>query len=137
MPDEFDNRRADNWRVMLAIADLAGEDWGNKARAAAGAIECATDTRTIGVRLLSIIKAAFDQIEHGGDVIGSEDLVTKLTADSASEWSEWRSGKPITQAQLARLLKPFRIFPEQVRIGGRQVRGYHRSLFADAWQRYL
>jgi putative DNA primase/helicase len=139
MPEEFDNRRADNWRVMLAIADLCSgvEDWGDKARAAASAIECATDTRTTGVRLLAVIKTAFDQVEDGGDAIGSEDLVTKLTADSASEWHEWRSGKPITQAQLARLLKPFRIFPEQVRIGGRQVRGYLRARFADAWQRYL
>jgi putative DNA primase/helicase len=136
MPDEFDNRRADNWRVMLAIADSAGEEWGDKARAAASGIECATDTSTTGVRLLVSIKAAFD---HVGDVdaIGSEDLITKLTADTASEWSEWRSGKPITQAQLARLLKPFHISPEQIRIDGRQVRGYLRARFVDAWQRYL
>lgn len=137
MPEEFDNRRADNWRVMLAIADLAGDDWGDKARAAASAIECATDTRTTGVRLLAAIKAAFDQTEHGGDTIGSEILIEKLTADAASEWKEWKAGKAITHAQLARLLNPFRIFPEQVRIDGRQVRGYHRSRFADAWQRYL
>src|SRR5262249_28043449 len=38
MPERFDNRRADNWRAMLAIADLAGEDWGDKARLAASKI---------------------------------------------------------------------------------------------------
>ena len=56
MPPGFDNRRADNWRVMLAIADLAGEDWGDKARAAASQIEGATDTSSVGVRLLADIK---------------------------------------------------------------------------------
>jgi hypothetical protein len=135
MPEEFDNRRADNWRVMLAIAGLAGEDWGDKANAAASVIECATDTRTTSVRLLAAIKAVFDQT--GGDAIGSEILIERLTADATSEWTEWKVGKSITQAQLARLLKPLRIFPEQVRIEGRQVRGYLRARFADAWQRYL
>jgi hypothetical protein len=43
MPDTFDNHRADNWRVMLAIADLAGEDWGDKARLAATRLEGASE----------------------------------------------------------------------------------------------
>jgi hypothetical protein len=30
----FDNRRANNWRLMLAIADQAGDDWDNQARSA-------------------------------------------------------------------------------------------------------
>ena len=32
MPDELKNRRADNWRLQLAIADLAREDWGDRAQ---------------------------------------------------------------------------------------------------------
>jgi hypothetical protein len=34
MPDMFDNRRADNWRLLLAIAE-AGDDWDNQARSGA------------------------------------------------------------------------------------------------------
>jgi Protein of unknown function (DUF3631)/Zinc-binding domain of primase-helicase len=60
MPDELKNRRADNWHLQLAIADLAREDWGDKARAAAIKIEGKADNRTIGVRLLADIKALFD-----------------------------------------------------------------------------
>jgi Protein of unknown function (DUF3631)/CHC2 zinc finger len=137
MPENFDNRRADNWRIQLAIADLAGGDWGDQARLAAAGLECASDTRTAGGRLLAALKLIFDQIEAGEDAIGSEELVNKLTADTSSEWAEWRAGKPISQRQLASLLKPYRIFPEQVRIGPRQVRGYVRSRFADVWERYL
>ena len=136
MPPEFDNRRGDNWRVMFAIADLCGEEWGDKARAAALRLECVSDTRTVGVRLLYAIKLVFDQLE-GQEAIGSQELIERLIADATAEWTEWKNGKPMTQAQLARLLKPLHIFPEQIRIGSRQIRGYHRSRFADVWQRYL
>ena len=47
------------------------------------------------------------------------------------------SGKPITQMQLARLLKRYRIAPEQVRVGGTQVRGYLRAWFIEAWETWL
>ena len=48
--------------------------------------------------------------------------------------------KPITQVQLKNMLKPFGIGPDQVRpkrLGGKQLRGYRRSWFEDAWERYL
>jgi hypothetical protein len=136
MPDTFANRRADNWRVQFAVADLCSgaDDWGDRARAAAIKIERASDATTSGVRLLAATQTVLNETDG---VIGSQQLIDKLTADPDSEWAEWRYGKPISQAQLARLLKPFHIFPEQVRIGGQQVRGYHRSQFEDAWATYL
>ena len=61
-----------------------------------------------------------------------------MAASPDSEWAEWgKSGKPITQKQLANLLKRYGIFPEQVRIDGQQVRGYRRVAFIEAWERYL
>jgi hypothetical protein len=35
MPTAFENRLGDNWRLMLAIADLAGGQWPEQARQAA------------------------------------------------------------------------------------------------------
>jgi putative DNA primase/helicase len=35
IPDALNDRAADNWRPLLAIADLAGEDWPKRAREAA------------------------------------------------------------------------------------------------------
>ena len=135
MPDELKNRRADNWQLQLRIADLAREDWGDKARAAAIRIESGSDSRTANARALAATKTVFESIEDDG--IGSEDLIKKITADPDSEWAEWRSGKPITQNQLARLLKPYGIAPDRVRIDGRQVRGYLRAWFVEAWERWL
>jgi putative DNA primase/helicase len=142
MPDEFENRRADNWRVQFAIADLAGEDWGDQARAAAVKIEGDTDSRTINAWALADIKSVFFPKDDEGhkpiDRISSAELVAKLCTYSDSPWAEWGKGeKSITQAQLARLLKDYRIAPKLVRIGESVVRGYERTQFEDAWARYL
>jgi hypothetical protein len=48
-----------------------------------------------------------------------------------------KRGKPITQVQLSGMLKEFKIAPQQVRIGGKQCRGYERSWFEDPLSRYL
>jgi hypothetical protein len=135
MPDGFDNRLGDNCRLLFAIADLAGGDWPEKAREAAQTLTHTVDVASVGIRLLTDIKAAFDEAKV--DCISSADLVGKLTAEPDAQWSEWKSGKPITQNQVARLLKPFRITPGQVRIGDRQIRGYQRTQFEDEWVRYL
>ena len=52
-------------------------------------------------------------------------------------WSEWRNGKPITPAALARLLAPFGIIPGTHRDGEDTFKGYLRSDFAEAFATYL
>jgi len=137
MAEDFRNRHGDNWRVQFAIADLAGKEWGDQARGAALKVEAVTDSRTAGVRLLAAFKAIADESEH--DAISSNDLVHRLTADPDADWTEWKNGKPITQKQIATMLGRgrFGIYPQQVWIEGRQVRGYRFADFADAWGRYL
>jgi uncharacterized protein DUF3631 len=135
MPAGFDNRLGDNYRLLLAIADLAGGEWPEKAREAAQRLSGTADIASVGTRLLAAIKAIFD--ETGADAIGSADLLAKLTADPDAKWAEWKAGKPISHAQLARLLTPFGIAPGPVRIGTQQIRGYRRSQFEDSWERYL
>jgi hypothetical protein len=147
MPDAFDNRRADNWRVMFAVADLAGEDWGEKARFAAAKLEGASDTSSIGVRLLADIKRVFD--EDGRGCILSAALVEKLKEDPEQPWAEWGRGKGLTQNSLAVLLGGgggrgrgsrggFGIRSRDVH-PSRDVhgKGYQRSQFEDVWARYL
>jgi hypothetical protein len=54
IPDELLNRRGDNWKLQLAIADLCdgAEEFGAKARAAAVRIETGSDSRTASARAL-------------------------------------------------------------------------------------
>jgi hypothetical protein len=149
MPDQFRNRRSDNWRVLLAIADLCSgaEDWGDKARFAAVKLEGASDVTSIGVRLLADIKRVF---EAGGcDAILSATLVTNLKEDEEAPWSDWNHGKGLTQNSLAVLLGGgggrgrgsrggFGIRSCDVHLPGDiHGKGYKRGQFEEAWARYL
>jgi putative DNA primase/helicase len=138
MPEELVNRRGDNWQLQLAIADLWNgvEDFGDRARAAALRIEGKSDSRTANVRALAATKMVLDEVKD--DAIMSADLIQRMTADPDSEWVEWgKTGKPISQKQLANLLKRYGIAPGQVRINGVQGRGYLRAHFIEAWERWL
>jgi hypothetical protein len=147
MPDGFENRRADNWRVQFAIADLAGEDWGDKARMAAAKLEGSSDISSIGVRLLADIKRIFD--EDGCDSILSATLVARLKEDAEAPWAEWNQGKGLTQNSLAVLLGGgggrgrasrggFGIRSDTVHPSpGVQGKGFKRTQFEDVWSRYL
>jgi Protein of unknown function (DUF3631) len=140
MPVGFDNRLGDNWHLMLAIADVAGDGWPEQARKAAMKLSKVADTSSTGARLLADIRAIFCGTEGDQPLerISSADLAATLGANVESLWAEWKGGKPITQAQLARVLKPFGIVSEVIRLpSGGTLRGYLRSQFEDAWDRYL
>jgi hypothetical protein len=146
MPPGFDNRLGDNWSVLLAISDHAGSEWPTKARKAAIKLSKVADVASSGVQTLAAIKAIYCPApEKDGteppephDHMSSADLAATLGADMTGPWAEWKGGKPITQAQLARVLKPFGIAPEVIRLtGAGTIRGYKRSQFEDAWDRYL
>lgn len=135
IPTTLAGRRADNWRPLLAIADTAGGAWPDRARRAAEALTGADGSETVGVMLLADIRAMLR--EHGLDRISSADLATALGEMLDRPWPEWRAGNPITQTQVARLLKPFKIGPRQIRVSHRTLKGYHIDQFTDAFGRYL
>jgi len=133
MPNILDDRAQDNWRSLIAIADLVGGDWPMRARAAAVAL-CAPragQEETKGVLLLRAIREVFEREDR--DSIGSSLLVECLCALPDSPWSEWNRGKPISTRSVARLLGGFEIAPQP----GRQNNFYVRSDFEDAWSRYV
>jgi putative DNA primase/helicase len=138
LPQGFENRRAANWRLLLAIADTGGQEWGRKARAAAEKIAGAPVGESTGTDLLTDIRKLFDA-KPDTDRILSRQLIEMLTADPENRWCEWgRDRKPITQKQLAGLLKPFGVISENVTVTGyNQAKGYKRSAFKEAWERYL
>jgi Protein of unknown function (DUF3631)/CHC2 zinc finger len=137
MPAELENRRADNWRIQLAIADLADEDWGDQARAVAVKIEGASDTSSTGVRLLADIKALFDT-DPEAHCMHSATIVAGLAEDPEKPWAEFTRGKPLTQNRLAKLLGAYKITSQTVTPPGlKDAKGYYRSQFEEVWSYYL
>jgi putative DNA primase/helicase len=136
MPTGFDNRVGDNWRLMLAVADRAGGEWPEKSRQTAIMIAKVLDAgdMSVGVKLLADIRTIFE--EQATDRIASAELVGKLGAMEDRPWSEWKGDKPMTQTALARVLKPFGIFPDTVRTSATKTsKGYQFGHFRDAFDR--
>ena len=77
IPNALNDRAADNWRSLLAIADRVGSQWPKLGRAAALALsgDDATDD-TEGVQLLADIRAIF--AERNADRLMSADLSAAL-----------------------------------------------------------
>jgi Protein of unknown function (DUF3631) len=130
------NRKADNWRPLFAIADLAGGIWTRIARTVAETAEAAKDDQSVRSMVLSDIRDIF-AARPGVDRLPSVALADALGAMENRPWSEWRNGKPITPAALARLLGPFGIIPSTRREGNLTFKGYLLSSFAEAFESYL
>ena len=137
LPSELTDRQQDGAEPLLVIADAAGGEWPEAARQAL--IEVCTSAQasdeSVSVMLLRDIRAIFD--DRKVDRLSSATLVSELTEIETSPWVEWKNGKPLTARGLAKLLRPFEIDPNSVRLGDKTPKGYLRSDFEDAFQRYL
>jgi putative DNA primase/helicase len=139
MPDGLDDRAADAWEPLSAIADLAGGDWPARARAAALALsgDHSSKDDDIDTLLLTDIRNAFDHV--AADRLSSEDLINYLVGLEARPWVEWSHGKPMSKFQLSKRLKNHGIVSGTIRAGkGNETpKGYYRKAFDDAFARYL
>ena len=136
IPPELDDRAAEVWEPLLAIADAAGGEWPQGARLAALALSVGDgrDDDSLGVRLLADIKAIFE--ERKADRLSSGQLADILVAIEEAPWGDLR-GKSLDPRTLARRLRPYGIKPHVIRIGDATPRGYERTDFEDAWGRYI
>src|SRR5262249_2069978 len=135
IPSGFHNRRRANWVPLLAIAEAG--DWKTMAWKAALAIEAVADTfdPSIGIELLRAIKTAFGA--RNADRITSADLIAELLRDETAPWATYNRGKPISQRQIAGLLKPYGIKPKVIRLDdGNTPRGYLLEWFVDVFDRF-
>jgi Protein of unknown function (DUF3631) len=144
MPEGVTGRLADNWRVLIAIADACGPVWGARARDAAVAFGAHQDEPVLATLLRDIL-AVFDKLET--DRLASKLLVHELLAMEDAIWQEWRGldGKErrrrLTQVSLANALRTVRIFsrtiwPRPRTSTSKSAQGYLRGDFEQAWNAY-
>lgn len=136
LPEAAFNRLADNWRPLFAIAEIAGGNWPQRVLAAFHALTSEEDETGVGEQLLADIWDAFET--KGIDRISSSELVEFLTGLEHRPWAEWKHGKPITAAGLAKLLGRFGIAPRTIRMpDGSTPKGYLHGDFNHVFDRYL
>lgn len=140
LPQGVTDRPADVWEAMIAIADEAGGNWSELARAAClHLVEAAQDRRqSLGVRLLGDLRIIF------GDSIAlpTRTILARLKApeDSGLEvdapWAEL-GGVGLTDRRLASLLKAYGVTSRKVKVDGNALQGFRREDLQDPFQRYL
>ena len=140
-PTGLHDRARDAWEALLAIADVAGGQWaGNTGRAwrACEHVNVDAGDEETGERekLLADLQQVF---REAGDpsALATSIILDALQAMEGRPWSEWRHGKPLSPRGLSDLLKPFKVKPQDVRLGGRVLKGYKRDPLERVWRAYF
>jgi hypothetical protein len=144
LPDALGDRQADICEPLFAIADAAGGDWPERARAAL--VELLTSAggegESVGVKLLAAIRRAFAQAD--ATRLTTDQLLDALMLSDDGPWVGWwerdisagnRRGAAV---RMANLLKPYGISSASLRVDDDSTRkGYKIEHFLAAWECYL
>ena len=134
MPAGIEDRPADVWEALLAVADAAGGDWPERARVAAVTLVTLSRAATpsLGIRLLADLRQVFGDSE----VLSTSSLIEALVKIDEAPWADMK-GKPLDARRLANFLRPYGVQSKTVRIGDRTAKGYRSQDLFDPWTRYL
>ncbi len=135
LPAGIEDRDADIWEALIAIADAAGGHWPQTARDAAVSLvtESKETTPSLGIKLLTDLRTIFGE----SDALFTDAILLKLHAIEESPWAEILQGKPLNTRGLAKRLTQYGIKSKTVRVGPNTAKGYTRADLYDAWLRYL
>jgi Protein of unknown function (DUF3631) len=113
LPREIQDRDADLWEPLIAIADAIGGDWPIKAREAAVTLVTASKDRepSLGIRLLADLEKVFDDREE----LQTSAILQALIGMGESPWGDLR-GKPLDVRGLANRLRQYEVKPKVVRV---------------------
>jgi Protein of unknown function (DUF3631) len=133
-----EDRPAECWEPLAAIADAAGGDWPARARKACqaltGAVDNPDDTDG-GERLLADLRMIWRD-EH---CLYTATIIDRLCTIEEAPWSAWHKGeKQISSRAFAALLKPYGIRTVNVREHGNgdPRKGLRHGDMLKAWERY-
>jgi hypothetical protein len=137
MPAGIEDRAADVWEALLAVADLAGGRWPADARESAVTLVTASQSNrpSLGVQLLEDIRTVFASLS--AEKLATDVLVKALCDMEESPWNSIRKGAPLNPRSLSERLGKFQIGSKALRHGETVFKGYSRAQFQDAWHRYL
>jgi hypothetical protein len=147
LPEELNDRLQDICEPLLAIADRAGGEWPDKARAALVRLCGQEEDADVGVRLLAAIKSVFD--EKQDDKLTTQNIIETLVTKEDGPWALMfedllKHDKLQTAAsRLARMLRDYkrpdgeRLKAHTVRVGDETSKGFCRADFKAEWERFF
>jgi Protein of unknown function (DUF3631) len=136
--DGLDDRAFEAWEPLLAIAELAELEGTagsvQTVRRAALILAGSQPTEAAGDRVAAL--TAIRTIIGEADAIHTSTILEALNGDETLPFGDWRTGAGLNARGLTNLLRPFSIGPQNVRIDGKQAKGFRREQFVDSWARY-
>lgn len=133
--DGLNDRAADTFDPLFAIARHAGEEWEGKLHAAALALNSAANHQNSGAELLLDVLSIF--ILSGREKIFSRDLAIALRDGGGGMKSFALKYSTINEYRISQILRPYGVKPTTFRIGQQVNRGYVADDFRDALERYV
>jgi hypothetical protein len=131
--DFLEDREADNWAPLFAIAAVAIPDRLEELKQIAVGLGSAKNALDLDdsevIRLLSDIRHVFALRKW--KAIGTDRLISELVSLDESPWEE------LTPTKLARMLRPFNVSSRQIWLGDKNVRGYKHDDFKSVFDSYL
>jgi len=135
-PELGNDRAADNWGPLLAIAECIGDEWHEAALDAALELSKAPqDEKSLDELLLEDIQRTFADARQ--KKLRSADLIRALCADLEKPWGTVDRGRPLSQSDLAARLHKFGIHSKNIRHIQGIAKGYELEQFEDAFARYV
>ncbi len=133
-PLPVDDRAADVWEPLVAVADAAGGEWPDRARRACLALVRGDDDEPgLAQKLLADLRAIWGDDERH---LPTAVILERLACLDESPWADY-FGRSLTPRDLARLLKPFGVKSKPIRMpGGSVPRGYSRDDLWSSWAKY-
>ena len=137
LPSQLNDRAQDNWEPLLAIADVAGGAWPDKARKAALKIAGnEAPSMNTSTELLHAIQEIFELKKI--DRISTANLILELCSDDEQPWKTYNRGFPVTPRQLSNRLKEYHILSKTIKTGYQETaKGYMIDQFKESFARYL
>ena len=138
-PDVLHDRARDAWEILLAVGHVAGGGWAGSGRAWAACVYVDADAENEGgpeEQLLADLRAVF---HSKGDppALATRSILDALHQMDSRPWGRYEKGKPLSPHGLAKLLRPFQVTPNTVRLaGGDILKGYKHDALDPLWKAY-
>jgi len=133
LPEGVEDRSAEIWEPLLAVADAAGGDWPERARKACVELALGSVTDPVespGQRVLADLRRVWGDSGN----LPTVEVVTRLYALEGAPWAAmWP--KESAPRELAALLAPYGVRPVKLRLGSRTGQGYRLEDMSRAWEK--
>ena len=135
IPSTLNDRAADIWEPLLAIADLAGGEWPQLARAAAQKLSAHDDELTLMGYFLKDLRNLM--VLANADRMLCRDIVKRLNPIHDRPWEDLRRGREINEWWLGRLLGELGLHSKTMRANDALGKGYMLADIDAAFRRYV